>query len=118
MIAPPKPHNARKCCKFHEQSGHTTAECHELKKELHELADKGQINRFLKKGPRLLRGEREPVQPQSRDKEWSTKVMATIAGGYAEGVTWSTWKAQLRGTQQVLTAEQGTHVTVPTTVFD
>ena len=41
MTTPPKPHNARKCCKFHKQNAHTKAECHELKKVLHELADKG-----------------------------------------------------------------------------
>ncbi|KAJ8441769.1 hypothetical protein Cgig2_009015 [Carnegiea gigantea] len=44
--------HSRKYCEFHEQSGHTTTECRELKKALHELADKGQIDRFLKKGPR------------------------------------------------------------------
>jgi len=54
MTAPPKLQSARKYCEFHEQSGHTTTECRELKKVLHELADKGQINRFLKKGPQVL----------------------------------------------------------------
>jgi len=37
-------------------------ECHELKKALHELAVKGQIRRFLKKGLRFFRREREPTQ--------------------------------------------------------
>jgi len=63
MTAPPKPHNARKYCKFHEQKGHTAAECRELKKALHELADKGQIGHCLTKGPRFLCGEWEPPQP-------------------------------------------------------
>ncbi|KAJ8421602.1 hypothetical protein Cgig2_025731 [Carnegiea gigantea] len=61
MIAPPKPQNARNYCKLHKQSGHTTTECRELKKALHELA-----YRFLKKGSRLLRREQEPAQPQPR----------------------------------------------------
>ncbi|KAJ8433991.1 LOW QUALITY PROTEIN: hypothetical protein Cgig2_012684 [Carnegiea gigantea] len=34
------------------QSGHATTECPELKKALYELPDKGQIDRFLKRGPR------------------------------------------------------------------
>ncbi|KAJ8430453.1 hypothetical protein Cgig2_030109 [Carnegiea gigantea] len=55
MIAPLKPQNARKYCEFHEQSGHTTTKCRELKKSLHELASKGQIDRFLKRRPRFLR---------------------------------------------------------------
>ncbi|KAJ8445072.1 hypothetical protein Cgig2_022592 [Carnegiea gigantea] len=42
-------------------SGHTTTECRELKKALHEFTDKGQIDRFLKKGPRFFRREPEPV---------------------------------------------------------
>ncbi|KAJ8427574.1 hypothetical protein Cgig2_021719 [Carnegiea gigantea] len=96
MTTPPKPQNARKYCEFYEQSGDTTTECRELKKALHELADKGQIDRFLKRGPHFLRREQEPVQPQPRDEEGSTEVVATIAGGYAEGMTRSAWKAQLR----------------------
>jgi len=44
MTAPPKLKNARKYYEFHEQSGHTTTECRELKKALHELADKGQMD--------------------------------------------------------------------------
>ncbi|KAJ8421741.1 hypothetical protein Cgig2_020902 [Carnegiea gigantea] len=85
-------HNAQKYCEFHEQYGHTTTKCRQVKKALHELADK-------------------------RDEEYSTEVMAAIAGGYAEGMTRSTWKAHLRGAQQVLTTEQGPHITVPTMVF-
>ncbi|KAJ8434137.1 hypothetical protein Cgig2_000857 [Carnegiea gigantea] len=46
MTSAPKPHNVRKYCKFHEQNWHTIAECWELRKALHELVDKGQIDRF------------------------------------------------------------------------
>jgi len=44
MIATPKPHNTRKYYEFHEQNDHTTAKCRELKKALHEFAEKGQID--------------------------------------------------------------------------
>ncbi|KAJ8436715.1 hypothetical protein Cgig2_027386 [Carnegiea gigantea] len=57
MTAPSTPHNAQKYYEFHEQNRHTRAECRELKKALHKLADKGQIDRFLKKGPCFLRRE-------------------------------------------------------------
>ncbi|KAJ8420922.1 hypothetical protein Cgig2_018953 [Carnegiea gigantea] len=117
IIAPLKPHNAQKYCEFYEQNGHTTTECRELKKALHELANKGQIDRFLKKRPCFLRGEREPPQPEPRDEECSTKVVATIAGVFAESTAQSTWKTQLRSAQQVLTVEQGYRMTVPTMVF-
>ncbi|KAJ8420545.1 hypothetical protein Cgig2_002640 [Carnegiea gigantea] len=118
MIARPKPYHAQSYCKFHEQNGHTTVECCKLKKALHKLPNKGQIDRFLKKGPCFLLGEREPAQPQRRDEECSTEVVATITRGYAEGMTRSVWKAQLTGAKQVLMIEQGAYVTVSTMVFD
>lgn len=51
IIVALKLHNTRKYYKFQEQNSYTTAECRELKKALHELADKGHIDRFLKRGP-------------------------------------------------------------------
>ena len=116
MMAP-RPQNARKYCEFHEQSGHTTTECRELKKALHELADKGQIDRFLRRGPRLLRKEPKPESPPPRDEECSTEIVATITGGNLPGMTRSAWKAQLRSAQQVLTMEQKPSFTAPTMVF-
>ena len=63
----PKPHNARKYCEFHEQNGHTTAECKELKKALHELPDKGKIDCFLKRVPDLFaRGATQHAQNLER----------------------------------------------------
>ncbi|KAJ8434595.1 hypothetical protein Cgig2_025021 [Carnegiea gigantea] len=55
----------------------------------------------------------EPAQPQPRDEECSTEVVAIIAGCYAEGITRSAWKAQLRSAH----AEQGPRVTAPAMVF-
>ncbi|KAJ8444407.1 hypothetical protein Cgig2_026611 [Carnegiea gigantea] len=51
------------------------------------------------------------------DEECSTEIAATITVRYVEGITRSGWKAQLWGPQQVLIAEQGSRVTVPTMVF-
>jgi len=39
-----KPHNAWKYYEFHEKNDHNAAECRELKKALHVLAGKGQID--------------------------------------------------------------------------
>ena len=81
MTSAPEPHNAWKYCEFHQQNGHTTAECRELRKALHELADKCQIDRFLKRGLRFLWKKREPVRPEPREEECFTEIVATIAGG-------------------------------------
>ncbi|KAJ8439412.1 LOW QUALITY PROTEIN: hypothetical protein Cgig2_001752 [Carnegiea gigantea] len=95
MTSAPKPQNARKHCEFHEQHGHTIAECRELRKALHELADKGQIDRFLKQGPQFFgnyfwrrRRRHHPV---------------CMEGLAARG--------------PLLTVEQGSRVTVATMVF-
>ncbi|KAJ8438771.1 hypothetical protein Cgig2_009889 [Carnegiea gigantea] len=80
MISPPKPHNAQKYRELHEQNGHTTAECRELRKALYEL-------------------ECEPARPNPREEDCSTEIVATIVGGYAKGITQFAWKAQLRGAQ-------------------
>ncbi|KAJ8441080.1 hypothetical protein Cgig2_020371 [Carnegiea gigantea] len=74
----------RKYCEFHEQNGHTTTECRELKKALHELADKAQIDRAT-----IPTARAGPRSAPPRNEEYSTEVVATIAGGYAEEITWT-----------------------------
>ncbi|KAJ8422532.1 hypothetical protein Cgig2_028312 [Carnegiea gigantea] len=81
MTSPSKPHNTQKYYEFHEQNGHNTAECWELRKALHELANKDRLT------SRFLRKEHEPAWPEPQDKECSTEIVATIAGGYVEGIT-------------------------------
>ncbi|KAJ8430975.1 hypothetical protein Cgig2_008321 [Carnegiea gigantea] len=55
MASRPKPQNASKYFEFYEQNGYTTTECRELRKVLHELADKGQTGRSLKHRPRAFK---------------------------------------------------------------
>ncbi|KAJ8424342.1 hypothetical protein Cgig2_022188 [Carnegiea gigantea] len=62
--------------------------------------------------------ENENPPSPSRGMKCSTEVVPTITRGYAEGMTPSAWKAQLRGTQQVLAVEQGLRMTVAIIVFD
>ncbi|KAJ8434126.1 hypothetical protein Cgig2_024244 [Carnegiea gigantea] len=44
----------------YDLGAHTIVECRELRKALHELANKGQTDRFLKRDPWFLRKDREP----------------------------------------------------------
>ncbi|KAJ8427405.1 LOW QUALITY PROTEIN: hypothetical protein Cgig2_030699 [Carnegiea gigantea] len=111
-----KPHSARKYYEFHEQNDHTTVECSELEKALHELTDKGQIYHFLKKGPRFLHKERDLERVEPREEECSTEIVATITDGHAKGII--RMEGKVRGAQEVLTSEQGGHVTVPIMVFN
>ncbi|KAJ8441486.1 hypothetical protein Cgig2_011163 [Carnegiea gigantea] len=79
------------------RSGHTTTECRKLKKALHELADKGQIDRFLKRGPQ----NRSPHSPSRGMKSVQRK----------------SWPLLLQVMWRVLMTKQGPHVMVPTMVF-
>ncbi|KAJ8441784.1 hypothetical protein Cgig2_009030 [Carnegiea gigantea] len=59
----------------------------QISKPRGEISDKGQIDRFLKKGLRFLCRERETARPQPLDEECSAEVVVTITGGCAEGMT-------------------------------
>ncbi|KAJ8424761.1 hypothetical protein Cgig2_032278 [Carnegiea gigantea] len=78
MTLAPKCHNAQKYYEFYEQNGHMT------------------------RGPWFLLKEHEPTRLEPRDEECSTEVVATVSGGYAEGIPRSAWKAQLRGVRDDL----------------
>ncbi|KAJ8438068.1 hypothetical protein Cgig2_025473 [Carnegiea gigantea] len=76
---PTKFRNKNKYCEYHENHGHTTAECRELEKVLHELADRGQLNYFSKKGGGgdHNRGNLN----RDNDADRNTKIIATIIEG-------------------------------------
>ncbi|KAJ8437735.1 hypothetical protein Cgig2_001082 [Carnegiea gigantea] len=66
-------------------NGCTIAQYKKLKKALNELIDKGQIDRFLKRGQRAFR--KDPTWPREEPQEVCTEIVATIAMGYAEGIS-------------------------------
>ncbi|KAJ8436368.1 hypothetical protein Cgig2_017164 [Carnegiea gigantea] len=105
-------------CEFHDQNGHTTTECRELKKALNKLIDKGQTNRFLRRGSRFLRKECNHDVMALLPSPQKAGLMGHHRRRNVEGITWLVWRAQIRGTQQVLTTEQGNRITVPTMVFN
>jgi len=51
--------NRSKYCEYHEDFGNTTLECRELKKALHEMADRGQLGHFLKQRKGADQNKRE-----------------------------------------------------------
>ncbi|KAJ8422477.1 hypothetical protein Cgig2_016079 [Carnegiea gigantea] len=55
---------------------------------------------------------------ESTLNECSTKIVVTIARGYAEGISCTVWKARIRGTQQVMNIEQGAPVNIPIITFN
>ncbi|KAJ8440006.1 hypothetical protein Cgig2_022688 [Carnegiea gigantea] len=75
---PPKFRNKNKYCKYYEDHRHTTVDYSELKKALHELADQGQLNRFLKKGGGGDHKRRNLKGKKDNDADHNTKIITTI----------------------------------------
>jgi len=76
---PTKFRNKNKYHEYHEDHGHTSAECRELEKALHKLADRGQLNHFSKKGGG---GDHNRGNPNGdKDVDRNTEIIATIIGG-------------------------------------
>jgi len=82
-----KQHNVHKYCEFHEQNGHTTAECRELKKAFYELADKWQIDWFLKGCARAFLKDLTRACEEPQEEDCSTKIMATITRIKAQAIS-------------------------------
>ncbi|KAJ8424755.1 hypothetical protein Cgig2_003014 [Carnegiea gigantea] len=89
-----------------------------IQEGLHELVDKGQIDHFLKRNPLSIRKDLNRAHEEPREEECSTKIVATIVEGYMEGFSHAMWKAQMRGTQQVMITWCGSLITIPTIIFD
>jgi len=49
--------------------------------------DKGQIDHFLKRGSGSLHKNRDLARKEPREEECSTKIVATITGGYTKGIS-------------------------------
>ena len=77
----PKFKNKNKDYEYHEDQGHTTTECRELKKALHELANRGQLNCFLKKGEDGDHNRCNREGKKDNDADRNTKIIATIIRG-------------------------------------
>jgi len=73
--------NRSKYCDYHEDCGHTTSECRELKKALHEMADRGQLGRFLQHGKGTGPNRQMVSQKKQQENDQGTEVIATITGG-------------------------------------
>ena len=111
--------NRNKYCEYHEDCGHTTSEFWELKKALDEMANCGQLNRFVQHG----RGLNPNKLEASREKQWetdqNTEVIATIFGGFnVKELSTGYRKAQVRQLSQVMTARELRPLTGPTMTFE
>ncbi|XP_057540741.1 uncharacterized protein LOC130818595 [Amaranthus tricolor] len=82
-------------CDYHKEHGHTLAQCRELNRILHQLADEGKLSRFINRKDYDTRKEveRRPWNPRSRSpkrdeaRRESSNTQGTINmifGGYTE----------------------------------
>ncbi|KAJ8422673.1 hypothetical protein Cgig2_003217 [Carnegiea gigantea] len=79
---PAKFKNKNNYCEYHENYGHTTSEYRELKRALHELANQGQLNSFLRRGEG---GDHNRCDLEGKkdddDVNRNRQIIATIIGG-------------------------------------
>ena len=82
-------------CDYHKEHGHTLAQCCELKRILHQLADEGKLLRFINRKDYDTRGEaerrpsnqkrRSPKRDEARRENSNTQeTISMIFGGYTE----------------------------------
>ena len=77
-------------CDYHKEHGHTLAQCRELKRILHQLADEGELSRFINRKDYGTRGdaERRPWnQKRNEARRESSNTQGTINmifSGYTE----------------------------------
>ncbi|XP_057518286.1 uncharacterized protein LOC130799194 [Amaranthus tricolor] len=80
-------------CDYHKEHGHTLAQCRELKRILHQLADEGKLSRFVNRRDYDARGEAErrqwnqrrgsPKRDEARRESSNTQgTINVIFGGY------------------------------------
>ncbi|XP_057544996.1 uncharacterized protein LOC130824124 [Amaranthus tricolor] len=82
-------------CDYHKEHGHTLAQCRELKRILHQLADEGKLSRFINRKDYDAKGEaerrpwnqrsRSPKRDEARRDSSNTQgTINMIFGGYIE----------------------------------
>ncbi|XP_014506155.1 uncharacterized protein LOC106765899 [Vigna radiata var. radiata] len=99
QIPTPRGADESKYCRYHQNRGHTTEDCHTLKDKLESLVQAGHLQKFVHRGIAPTRPDRTSLQPESRKKtrpridrsrSRSTDrtvrgVINTISGGFAGG---------------------------------
>ncbi|KAJ8437473.1 hypothetical protein Cgig2_002974 [Carnegiea gigantea] len=107
MLRRPQPIKA--LAKFREKNKcwHTTSECRELKKALHELVNQGQLNHFLTRGGSEDRSRHDPKGKKDNDVNPNTKIITTIIGGIDDKELNAGYRqAQIRKLSQVMAARE------------
>ncbi|XP_021754553.1 uncharacterized protein LOC110719879 [Chenopodium quinoa] len=90
MMGDPSKRNQGKHCHFHDDVGHETNECISLKRLLDQLAEKGDLDSYVKKPKRKQPSNQNQSAMQKRQKpvdslDTDEATIYTIAGGYAGG---------------------------------
>ncbi|XP_021745256.1 uncharacterized protein LOC110711185 [Chenopodium quinoa] len=90
MKGDPSKRSQGKHCHFHDDVGHETNECISLKRLLDQLAEKGDLDSYVKKPkgkqpPKKNQSARQKRQKPTDSSDTDEAAIYTIAGGYAVG---------------------------------
>ncbi|XP_043705405.1 uncharacterized protein LOC122655263 [Telopea speciosissima] len=70
MVKPAHECNKNKYCWFHQDHGHDTEECRQLKDEIEALIQRGRLNRFVKKEVNDRRTDYRAREPEGRQRSF------------------------------------------------
>ncbi|XP_050222296.1 uncharacterized protein LOC126672389 [Mercurialis annua] len=108
--------DTRKFCKFHDEHGHETDECRDLKVEIERMIDAGELRNFIShKSKSSDKGEKRIRDDKGKEKEEkrSSKIIGTIHMINGEGHNSSTIRRRQR--REVMNIRE-THM--PPVIFD
>jgi len=99
--------NKNEYYEYHENFRHTTSDCWELQRALHELADRGQLKGFLKLWKGVDRDWHEIKTKENDDSDRNTEIIATVIGGIVSKKLNARYrKAQIRQLSQVMATKE------------
>lgn len=81
------------------------------------LLIKGKSIVFSNTGQRPSAKGKAKAEEDLPKEEGSIEIVATIVGGYIEGISHTMWKAQIQEALQVISAKGRTPISIPTMTF-
>ena len=97
-----KHRNPKKYCRFHKDHGHDTDECQDLKEQIEELIQRGQLQKFVKKDYQSCHRTKEKSIDDKKEDEWDypKQVVGEIKTITEGSVVWASYRSFRKAVQR------------------